>query len=905
MSAWRTLLHRLGYLPRHRRFDRQLDAELQFHIESRTDELEQQGYARPDARARAIAEFGSPIRVTEDSRAAWQFRWLEDVIADTAYAVRAFRRRPAFAATAIGCLALGIGANAMIFSLVNAAFLRPMPYPEAERIAVVRLTPPHQPDQKLGTNSGGYFFIREHNRVFDRMGVLRVTGFSVAVGDSDTAEREWLQGGWASPGLTDVFGVQPVIGRWFRTDDTERGVVISHGLWQRLFGGRPDVLGQTLRLDLWRAVVIGVTPAGYQTLTRDVDLWISQPDEDLARALRSPNRLFTMFGRLQPGVTLEQAQADLQTLAAPLGTYLPMNDGWGVAVESIREASVGYLRQPVLVLQGAVFILLLIACANVAGLLLAQAVARQKELGVRAALGSTRPRIVRQLLTENVLLSCGAGALGIALAWLGLRTLVNTALSAYPDLRGVTLDWTVLAFATLVSLATALIFGILPALQLSRLDVVEVVRDSGRTATAGPARRRLRGAFVVAQVGLALVLLVGTGLLIRSLLRLNAVNPGIDPERIVALQIPFPRALYRASTSQNTPSGGLLVEFDSRFADVTERMRERLTSVPGVQSVAATTPPPLGGQARRVLFTKESGSSLADDRDPWSAEWYPVSAGYFETVKIPVRGGRTFTRQDVTSTKPVAIISASMAARYWPNENPIGRLLQVDVFDDPPREIVGVVGDVRQDRYQSSPAPQMYVPRTQLPYRMDMQMSLEVLVTTFVVRAAGDPMLLVPSLRSAVRDVDPTLSVSSVRTVEEYAAGQLQELSQYATVLGLFGALSVALAVIGILGVMAQAVGQRANEIAIRRALGAQPLNVLGLILRQGLALIAAGIGVGLVASLALTPVIRTFLWGVTTTDPVTLVSVVVLLALVAAIACYLPARRALRVTPAAALRSD
>ena len=901
MSAWRTLLHRIGYLSRPRRFDRQLDAELRFHIDSRADELERQGYSRSAAEARALAEFGSRTRVAEDARAAWQFRWIEDLIADITYALRAFRRYRAFAATAVGCLALGIGANALIFSLVNAALLRPLPYPEADRIVMVRFTPPHQPDQKLGTNAGGYFFIREHSRVFERMGVLRITGFSVAVGESDSVAREWLQGGWASPGLTDVFKVQPVIGRWFRPDDTQTGVVISHGLWQRLFGGRPDVLGQTIRLDLWRGVVIGVAPEGYQTLTPDVDLWIQQPDQDLARALRSPNRLFNVFGRLRPGVTIEQAQAELRTLEHPLGEYLPMNDGWGLDVDSLREAYVGYLRQPVLVLQGAVFLLLLIACANVAGLLLAQALNRQREIGVRAALGSARDRIVRQLLTEHVLLSCVAGAVGLALAWFGLRTLVNTGLSAYRDLQNVTLDWTVVGFAILISGATALVFGILPALQLSRIDVVTAIRDAGR-ATAGPVRSRLRDGFVVMQVALALVLLVGTGLLVRSLLRLNAVHPGINPDRLLAVQVPLPRALY-ANTGGNTPAGGLLVRFDSRFSDLTERMRDRFATVPGVRSVAATTPPPLGGRARRVLFRKVR--SLSDDRDPWSSEWYAVTSDYFETVQLPVLEGRTFTRHDAQSSRPVVLINATLAARYFPNESPIGQELQTDILDDPPREIVGVVGDVRQDRYQASPAPQIYVPRTQLPYRMDMQMALEVLVSAFVVRADVDPAALVSPLRDAVRDIDPTLSLSSARTVEEYAAGQLQELSQYATVLGIFGVLSVTLAVIGILGVMAQAVGHRANEIAIRLALGAQASNMLALLLGHGLKMIAAGIVLGLAASLMITPVIRSFLWSVTPTDTVTLTLVVSGLALVALLACYVPARRALKVTSVAALRGE
>jgi putative ABC transport system permease protein len=904
MRSWRRLRHRLGYLHRQRRFDEQLRDELQFHIETRADELERQGHVRDAARARAVAEFGSRARVMEDSRAAWQIRWLEDVLADVTYAVRSCRHRPAFAITATACLALGIGANALIFSLVNAAFLRPLPYPDADRIAMVRFTPPQQPDQKLGTNSGGYFFIREHNTVFERMGVLRITGFSAGIGESDDAPRAWLQGGWASPGLTDVFGVQPMIGRWFRPDDRETGVVISHGLWQRLFGGRRDILGQTMRLDAWRGVVIGVTPPGYQTLAADVDLWIQQPDEDLARALRSPNRLFNIFGRLRPGVSLEQAQAHLRTLEQPLGRELPMHEGWALVIDPLREVYIGYLQQPVLVLQGAVFLLLLIACANVAGLLLGQAVSRQKELCVRAALGSARSRILRQLLTENILLSSAACLFGIALAWVGLRTLVNTGLSAYRDLQSVTLDWSVVGFAVLISLTTALVFGLLPALQLSRLEVADVMRDGGRTGTMGPARGRLRDAFVVAQVALALVLLVATGLLARSLFRLNAVGTGINPAGLLAVQIPMPRAMY-VNTGGNTPAGGLLVRFDNRFSDLTERMRARLAIMPGVQSVAATTPPPLGGTPRRVLFRRTSSRVLADDRDPWSAEWYAISPDYFETLQIPLRTGRTFSPADILSARPVAVINASMASRYWPDEDPIGQLLQTDALDDPPREIVGVVGDVRQDRYQSSPVPQLYVPRAQLPYRMDMQMALEVLVTSFVVRTAGDPAALVPALRVAASEVNATLSVSSARTVEDYAAGQLQQLRQYAAVLGLFGGMAVALAVIGILGVMAHAVGQRLTEIAIRVALGAHALDVLGLVLRRGVILIAGGLAIGLAASLALTPVIRSFLWGVTTTDPLTLVLVVAGLALIALIACYLPARRALQVAPVAALRSE
>ena len=905
MGTWRAIVHRVRYLGRRARFDRQLDDEIRFHVESRADELERTGVARSVARDRALREFGPTARIKEDTRSAWQFRWFEDLVADLRFAIRSFRLRPAFSATATTCLAIGIGANALIFSLVNAVLLRSLPYPEADRIVMVRFTPPNQPDQKLGTNAGSYFFVREHSRSFERMGAIRITGFSVAAESPGEPVREWVQGGWVSPGLTDVMGVPPLIGRWFSMNDRDFNVVISYGLWQRLFAASPDVLGKKLLLEGSQApTIIGVAPQGFQTLNPDLDLWRLQPDENLAGAARSPNRVFTVFGRLKPGVTLEQAQADLNTLAAPLGDEMDMNRGWAIKADSLREAYLGYLRQPLLVLQGAVLLVLLVACANVAGLVLAQASARQKELAVRAALGSSRGRVVRQLLAENIVLFVGGGVLGIVLAGLSLRMMLTTGLSAFPDLQDVSLDRMVVGATLLLSLGMGLVFGVLPAFQISRPDVMEVVRETTRTVTAGAARSRLRGAFVVAQVGLAFVLVVGAGLLVRSLVRLNSVHPGLDSRQVVTLQIPFPRGLYR-TTLQNTPSGGYMVEFDSRFSRLSERVREQLTRVPGVVSATAAVTPPLGGQPRRIFFSADGQIAATREREGQSAEWYPVSAGYVETLKIPILRGRAIGLEDTDTTRPVAMINETMARRYWPNDDPVGKILHMDVLQDPPREIVGVIGDVGQDRFQTGPQPQMYVPRTQLPRRMDMTMSLEVLVTTFIVRTASGPTAVVPSLRAAIREVDPTLPVSSVRTVDEYAAGQLRELNQYAFLLGLFGAISVTLSVVGILGVMAHAVSQRTNEIGIRLALGAQSANVLHLVLRQGLALISAGLTIGLVASFIVMPVIRSFLWGITVTDPLTFALSVLGVAAVALLACYLPARRVLSVAPIVALRSE
>jgi putative ABC transport system permease protein len=827
--------------------------------------------------------------------------FFEGILADLRYAARSFRRSPVFALTALGCLALGIGANILIFSLVNSILVRSLPYPNADRLAMVRFTPPNQPDQKLGTNAGSYFFVRQHNQVFESMGALRITGFSVATEGGELG-RQWIQGGWVSPGLTDTLGVNPMLGRWFAKEDTAFNIVISYGLWQRMYGGTPDVLGKKLFLDTTPATIVGVMPRGYQTMNPDIDLWRLQPDENLANALRSPNRVFNMFARLKPGVTPERAQEELSAIVGPLGEEYEMNRGWGLKLDTLREAYVGQLRRPLLVFQGAVLILLLIACANVAGLLLAQATTRHKELAMRAALGSTRMRVVRQLLTESVLLSLAGGALGMLLGWAGLRFFTVLAPTVLPGSGDVELDLPVFAFALLLSLATGVIFGVIPAIQISRPDLMEVLRESSRSTTGGGAGQRIRGAFVVIQVALSLVLLIGAGLLTHSLLRLNMVQPGLDPHGLVTFQIPFSRSLYRG-TGQNTPTGGLMVEMTPRLNLLTEQVREKLAAIPGVESATIATTPPLSGPPRRFNFSKP-GQNLSDaEKEAWSAEWYPISSGYFHTLKIPLIRGREFSMADSETGRPVAIINATMAQHFFPNEDPLGKQFTSDLLFDQPREIVGIVGDVRQDRYQFVPQPQMYVPRAQLPPKMDMTISFDILVATFLVRTNSDPAALVPALRKAAADVDRNQAINNVLTVEQYAAGQLQDLKHYAILLSIFGGISALLSFVGLFGVMAHAVSQRTNEIGIRVALGASAGSVMGLVARQGLILVAIGMVAGVTAATALTQVIARFLWGVTATDPLTFGLVLVAMALVALLACYIPARRALRIDPMIALR--
>ena len=823
---------------------------------------------------------------------------------DVRYAVRLLSKKPGLTAIIVISLALGIGANTLMFSVVNSVLLRSLPYPDPDRLVAVWFTPPHQPDQKSGTNAFGYFELRENNHVFESIGAGRLTAAFNIAGDSPSAEgRDRVQAQWFTPGMVRTLGVNPMIGRWPGEQELGR-IVISYGLWQRLFGGSRDIVGKKLLIDGGVTTVMGVTPPGFELLN-PAQFWLFQFDPELRNAIRSPNRIFTLVARLKPGVSLEQAQAEMNILAGDLAQKAPeMNQGWGIKVETLRDAYVGQVKRALLVFQGAVVFVLLIACANAAGLLLAQASARQKELAMRAALGSGRWRIVRQLLTQSTVLAAAAGGLGTALAAFGLPVFVHL---APPDLPGggeITLNSTVLVFTVLVSLAAGLLFGVLPALQLSRPDLQEVLRESARTATAGAARQRLRGAFVVAQISLAVVLLTGAGLMINSFVRLAAVQQGFDPRRLITFQVPFPRSFYTADGSV-TPAGGLAVELKPRLHLLSEQMRARLAALPGVESAAFGVTPPLGGEPRRLNFAIPGRVTASNEQEVLTAEWYPVSPDYFRTLQVPLLRGREFDSHDLDAGKPVAVVNATMALQFWPDQDPIGRQLQMDVLYDAPREIVGVVGDVRQNRYQHASQPQMYVPRNQLPLKGDMSAAQFMMLTTFVIRAHGDPAGLAPAMRAAVAAVDPSEAVTQIRTVEEYASAQLQDTRKYVTLLGVFGSISVALAVIGIFGIMAHSVSQRRNEIGIRMALGAGSGEVLRLMLRRGLHLIAAGVFLGLAASLALMRVIQGFLWNVTTTDPLTFTLVAMVLAGAGVAACYLPARRALKVDPLAALHYE
>jgi putative ABC transport system permease protein len=825
------------------------------------------------------------------------YSWLRDV----ALSCRSLRQRPGFTVVAVGSLALGIGANALVFSVVNGVLLRPLALPRADRLVTVWLTPPNEPDQRFGTSTGVFFTIRDNNTSFESFGTGRLSEAVIVTpsGGDDVAQQIPAQ--FFSRDLIRTLGVAPLLGDWPPKDPN--GIGISYGLWQRMFGGSPSVLGTSVKFGALSVVIDAVMPQGFHLMNPDTGVWMYQPDDDLARAARSASRLFTLIGRLKPGVTIHQAQAEMDGLVQVIGKQFPDYMGWGLKVESLRDAYVGGFRRLLWVFQGAVFFVLLIACSNVGALVLSRAAARRKELAVRSALGSSRWRLVRQLLTDNLVLSSLGGALGIALASVGVRVLVASAIEGFPRLDGVSMNWPVVAFAGLTALGTGIVFGVLPGLFVSRPNPIEVLREASRGSSQGVGQQRFRKAFVVGQVALAVVILVAATLLLRSFALINEAGVGFNPSNLTVLELPFPRSYYRQDG--RTSTGAPLVQFDSRFDAKSKAVVRRLSMLPGVRSVATTATPPLGGSAPRVGVRLEGEALLPSEQTARSVEWYPVSADYFRTLEIPLVRGRAFDARDRLESRPVAIINRAMAERFWPGENPIGRRLQSDVIDAPMREVVGVVRDVRQDRYQRVPQPQMYVPRLQVPRRMDNAMALDFLQSEVVVRSNDALAGMDATLRAAVREVVPDVPVSKIRTVEDYAGSQIQDLRRATLLLSTFGIIAVALALIGLFGVVAHLVSQRRGEIAIRTAMGAQSREVLALVLRESATVIVVGLVLGTGGALALTRLIGSFLYGVTAMDPLSFAAASLVLAAVGLLACYFPARRAARIEPAIALRSD
>ena len=797
---------------------------------------------------------------------------------DIKFAGRMLWKNKSVTFIAIIALALGIGANTAIFSVVNAVLLKPLPYRDADRLVWIWGNV-RGGSTRASVSPPDFFDYRAQNNSFEHLAAS--TSVSVPFNLTGAGEPERLNGSAVTTNYFQALGVEPALGRTFLAEEEQEGrnqvVVLSHGLWQRRFGSDTSLVGKTIILDGRSVTVVGVMPAGVQ-FPQTAELWVplfnSTHPEMQARAAH----FLRPIGRLKPGVTLEQAQAEMDGIARRLEEQYPeSNARWSLRLVPLQEQIAGNVRPTLLILLGAVGFVLLIACANVANLLLARAAARQKEIAIRTALGASRARIVRQLLTESLLLAVVGGLVGVVLALWSVDLLVSLSAGRVPRAGEIGIDAVVLGFTLGVSLLTGLVFGLVPALQASKPDFNESLKEGGKSATEGLRRNRIRSALVVAEVALALVLLVGAGLLVKSFIGLQRVSPGFDAENVLTMRIDLSRAKYA------TPEAA---------GNFYTQLQERVSALPGVEAVGMISELPLSGQPNDTYFTVE-GRPAQEAGQRVTADYRRINHDYFRAMTIPLLRGRYFSEQDFRQSAQVAIISETMAERFFPNEDPLGKRLLISAPEPTPYEIVGIVGDVRHRALDVEVYQMMYVPTARR------------LSTNLVVRTATDPSTIASAVRNEVWAIDRDQPVSAVRTMGEVLSQSVAQQRFTTSLLGIFAAVAMILAAVGIYGVMAYSVTQRTREIGVRLALGAQTRDVFRLVVGQGMLLTIIGVAVGLVAAIFLTRLMESLLFGVSATDPTIFVAISFLLIAVALLACYVPARRATRVDPMEALRYE
>jgi putative ABC transport system permease protein len=802
---------------------------------------------------------------------------METLLKDIRYGVRVFAKNPGFTIVAVIALALGIGANAAIFSVVNSVLLRPLPFADPDRLMIIRETKlPQFPE--FSVSPGNFLDWQKQNTVFERLVAISGSAFNLV----GAGEPERLQGQRVSDGFFAMLGAAPQIGREFLPEEDQPGhsnvVILSHGLWKRRFGGDANILDQTIMLNGQSYTVVGVMPPTFRFGGRTTELWT--PIAFTAKqAQQHGSHFLQAVGRLKPDVSIEQARAEMTGIADRLAEQYPdANAGWNLKIVPTLEYAVRSIKPALLVLLGAVAFVLLIACANVANLLLARAASRQKEIAIRTALGANRWRIVRQLLTESVLLSFAGGVVGLLLAVWGMSLLLALAPENLPRMTDVSLDGRALLFTAAITLLTGLVFGLAPALQTSKPNLNETLKDAGRGSTEGGRRQIIRSSLVVLEVALALVLLVGAGLMIKSFLRLQKVDPGFNPDNALAVEISLPQKKYSENAQQ---------------AAFYNQLIEKVAALPGAQAVGATCALPLEDDF--VLGFMIEGRPPYPPGDEPSTNYYSVSKDYFPAMGMQLLRGRLFTDSDTKDSPHVVIINETMAKKFFPDEDPIGKRIHVTMGPVTYREIVGIVGDVKQYGLDQETPPQTYEPFLQQPFSG----------MTLVVRAAGDPTNLSAAIRNEVLNLDKEQPVSSIKSLDQIIAASTSQQRFAMMLLGVFAALALALAAVGIYGVMSYSVTQRTHEIGIRMALGARGSDVLRLVVKQGFFLTIAGVALGLVASLALTRLMSSLLFGVSATDPVTFAAISLTLTAVALTACAVPARRATKVDPMIALRYE
>ena len=878
------LMFRLRALLRRQSAERDLDRELRSHLEAEAEEQQAAGRSAEEAAYAARRALGNKLKLEEDVRKAWGFQWLEACVQDLRYGLRQLRRSPGFTAMAALTLALGIGANTAIFSIVDAVLLERLPYPHPEQIVMVWEKAPD--DDRNVVSALNFLDWKRQNTVFSAISAETEGSMTLTGGDRPVQ----LQGARESASFFEVWGIKPLLGRTFTPDEDQPGkdlvVVLSHRLWQSRFGADPKILGRTLNFNNQRYSIIGVMPPGVFDRIRDL-FWVPLAFEP--RDMTRDFHWITSFARLKPGVTLQGARDQMKAIAARIEhDYPESNKGWSATVDRFQDTFVDdSLRRTLWVLLAAVGAVLLIGCVNLANVLLARGTGREREVAVRSALGASRGRLLRQFLAESALLSGMGGVAGVLAAYSLLQIFKTWApLFQLPVEADVRLDGRVLLFTAVVVIVTGILFGISPAIRAARHGLAESLREGGRTATSGTGRKRLRNALAVAEIAVALVLLCGAVLLLRSFYQLQQVDPGFESTNVITMWMPMTPAQY--------PDGPRIIGY-------LDQVREKLNALPGVSAAATASALPLQGWGEGMPFLIE-GRPFIDMADRPGCGYKRVSPSYLSALHMRLRKGRWLAETDIATSVPVVVINEPMASRYFKSEDPIGKRIRIQQIipvqpalgPEIPWQVVGVVAEEKANGLDDT-SPGVYVSYKQSPGTN----------TALVVRAAMDPAHLVKSIEAAIWQINPNQALDDVKPLKQIEAETLGPNRVRTVLLGVFAAVAQSLAAIGIYGVMSYAVALRTHEMGVRAALGASRSDQLRLVLRDGMALTALGLGIGLAGSLALTRLLASLLFGVSPHDPWTLASAAVILATVAAAACYVPARRATKVDPMVALRYE
>jgi putative ABC transport system permease protein len=908
----RAALIRLSGFFRSSRRERELAEELESHVQLHTDDNIRAGMTPDEARRRALVRLGGVEQTKERYRDRASLPWLETALQDLRGSARLMRRTPGFTLVAILTLAIGIGANTVMFSVVNTVLLRPLPYHDPDQLMSV---------QALGRNGGrittagpDFYAFRERNRTLDFLDAHYNGAFNLTGG----SEAERLPGLIASSGFFSSLGTPPALGRGFIAADEQWGshrvVLLTDGLWKRRFGANPAIVGESITLNTQPYTVIGVLPPSFSFLGRDLQVFVPMAFEPGDNMNSHNNYFLNMFGRLKPDVPAATASADFNRIAEDIIREQPLNSGMSIGISPLRELLVRDVRRSVLVLLGSVAFVLLISCANLANLLLARGAVREREIAVRTAIGATRSRLLRQLLTESVALAATGGLAGLALAYVSVDALNLLSQRILPRAEAIRIDAAVMAFTFGVSVLTGILFGLVPAFKNSAANMNAGLKDGARTASAGAASHRLRASLVAAEVALSLMLLIGAGLMVKSMYRLLNVNAGFDAEGVLTMQISLPPEKYVDAQLERRFSPLAYTRAVQFFTDTIDGVR----TVPGVRAVGAVNGLPLMGEIWSKNLTLLDRPLPNGLRDLPSYQYRVVVGDYFRSMGIRVFNGRAFEDSDTQDAPPVVIVNREAVRRFWDGGNPVGKMVSLnppleivpenllrqarlaglpDDWAPPKYTVIGVVDDVRTGGLMNPALPTVYA-----PYAQGSEGATNMFVT---VRTDGDSLAVVPAIRERLRQIDPNQPVANIQTMEARLATSVSQRRTEMTVLAVFAVMAVFLAAIGIYGVMSYWVTERRKEIGIRMALGAEPQQVVRLVLRQAAIMLATGLSVGIGGAFLATRVLQSLLFEVSATDPAIFATFALILAASGWVAAYIPARRATRFGPVVTLRYE